>query len=41
MGAITRNGEYVIPRGDTVLEEGDHIVVFVETSYVDELTSMI
>jgi trk system potassium uptake protein TrkA len=41
IGAITRNGEYVIPRGDTVLEEGDHIVVFVETSYVDELTSMI
>ena len=39
-GAVTRHGENVTPRGDTVLETGDHIVVFVETSFVDELTSM-
>jgi trk system potassium uptake protein TrkA len=41
IGAITRNGENIIPRGDTVLEPGDHIVVFVETSFVDELTSRV
>jgi trk system potassium uptake protein TrkA len=40
IGAITRNGDNVIPRGDTVLEAGDHIVVFVEMALVDELTSM-
>jgi trk system potassium uptake protein TrkA len=41
IGAITRNGENIIPRGETVLEPGDHIVVFVETSFVDELTSRV
>jgi trk system potassium uptake protein TrkA len=40
IGAIRRNGQNVIPRGETVLEEGDHIVVFIETAFVDELTSM-
>ena len=30
IGAITRNGEFVIPRGSTVIERGDHVVVFVE-----------
>jgi trk system potassium uptake protein TrkA len=37
IGAVTRNGDQVTPRGDTVLEAGDHIVVFVETAFVDEL----
>jgi trk system potassium uptake protein TrkA len=39
-GAITRNRELIAPRGDTELAAGDHIVVFVESSFVDELTSM-
>lgn len=39
-GAVTRDGEFVIPRGETVLEPGDHIVVFVETPYVDDLMAM-
>ena len=30
VGAITRNGEYVVPRGDTVIETNDHVVVFVD-----------
>lgn len=30
VGAITRNGQFVIPRGETVLHPGDHIVVFFE-----------
>ena len=40
VGAVTRNGDQVTPRGDTVLEVGDHVVVFVETAFVDELMSM-
>jgi trk system potassium uptake protein TrkA len=32
VGAITREGTYVRPRGDTVIEVGDHAIVFVEQS---------
>ncbi len=39
-GAITRNRELIAPRGDTELLPGDHIVVFVESSFVEELTTM-
>lgn len=39
-GAITRNREMIPPRGDTKLHPGDHIVVFVESSFVDEITMM-
>ncbi len=39
-GAITRDREFIVPRGDTELRTGDHIVVFVESSFVDELTKM-
>ncbi len=39
-GAITRNGELIVPRGDTELLTGDHIIVFVESAFVDELTTM-
>ncbi|WP_435064000.1 Trk system potassium transporter TrkA [Halobaculum sp. EA56] len=38
IGAITREGELVTPRGDTVIREGDHVVVFFEQSVVDEVT---
>jgi trk system potassium uptake protein TrkA len=30
VGAITRNGSFVVPRGDTVVEPGDHVVAFVD-----------
>jgi trk system potassium uptake protein TrkA len=40
VGAITRNRSLVIPRGETELEAGDHVVVFVETSFVDEIIAM-
>ena len=40
VGAVTREFEFVTPRGDTVLQPRDHIVVFVETAFVDELTAM-
>jgi trk system potassium uptake protein TrkA len=36
LGAITRGGELVIPRGDTVIERGDHVVVFVEIGSLEE-----
>jgi len=39
-GAITRGGTLITPRGDTELCAGDHIVVFVETAFVEELTAM-
>ncbi|MCU4717006.1 Trk system potassium transporter TrkA [Halapricum hydrolyticum] len=36
IGAIARDGTYVIPRGDTVIEENDHIVVFAAQEIVEE-----
>lgn len=41
LGAITRNGELVVPRGDTVIEVGDHVVVFVDADVIDETESML
>jgi trk system potassium uptake protein TrkA len=38
VGAITRAGEFVIPRGGTVVEVGDHVVVFVATEHLDLVT---
>jgi len=39
-GAVTRNGTLIIPRGETTLEPGDHVVVFVETAFVEEMLAM-
>ena len=36
VGAIARGERIVIPRGDTTLEAGDHLVVFVDTHAVDQ-----
>jgi len=36
IGAITRDGAYVIPRGDTVIQRGDHVVVFVDAACLAE-----
>jgi trk system potassium uptake protein TrkA len=35
IGAITRNGDYITPRGKTVVQAGDHVVVFAERSAVN------
>ena len=40
-GAITRGGEFITPRGDTVLEAGDHIVVFASANAVDAATAVL
>lgn len=39
IGAITRNGTFVIPRGDTVVQRGDHVVVFVEIEVLEAASS--
>ena len=39
-GAVTRNQEFILPRGDTVLEPGDHIIVLVETPFVDDMIAL-
>ncbi|MDS0473988.1 Trk system potassium transporter TrkA [Natrinema sp. 1APR25-10V2] len=39
IGAITRDETLITPRGDTVVEGGDHVVVFVDTDVLDEVTS--
>lgn len=39
IGAITRNGDFVIPRGDTIIEVDDNVVVFVEADILSEATS--
>lgn len=38
VGAITRDGEFVTPRGETVVERGDHVILFLETAVLDEVT---
>jgi trk system potassium uptake protein TrkA len=37
IGAITREGTLITPRGETVVQEGDHVVVFVDADVVDEV----
>lgn len=41
IGAISRDGELVTPRGDTTIQVGDHVVVFVDSSVLDAVTDQI
>lgn len=41
IGAITRHQDVVTPRGDTELLAGDHIIFFVETTYVEDVIGMV
>jgi trk system potassium uptake protein TrkA len=41
IGAITREREFVVPRGDTVIEPGDHVVVFADTGVVDRVSKLL
>lgn len=34
IGAVTRDGSFITPRGDTTIRVGDHVVLFAETSDV-------
>ncbi|WP_423996705.1 Trk system potassium transporter TrkA [Halorubrum trapanicum] len=40
IGAITRDHQLVTPRGDTVLQAGDHVVLLVGSDSVSEIASM-
>ena len=41
VGALTRDGQFVIPRGDTVVRAGDSAVIFVEAGVLDEATPLL
>ncbi|MFD1597646.1 Trk system potassium transporter TrkA [Halobellus rarus] len=41
IGAITRDMEFITPRGDTVVEVGDHVVVFGDIDIVDEIAAQL
>jgi trk system potassium uptake protein TrkA len=41
VGAIIRDGEFVVPRGDTRVEIGDNVVLFVAAAVVDEVSTAI
>jgi trk system potassium uptake protein TrkA len=40
IGAITREKSLINPRGETVLQSGDHLVVLVEMEFASELASL-
>ncbi|OYR53516.1 Trk system potassium transport protein TrkA [Halorubrum sp. E3] len=39
IGAITRKQSLISPRGETVLEPGDHVIILVEMEFASELAS--
>ncbi|SFS90943.1 Trk system potassium transporter TrkA [Halostagnicola kamekurae] len=41
IGAISRGGDIVTPRGTTVIEPGDHIVLFVDSNVLDAVIEAI
>ncbi|SFR92637.1 trk system potassium uptake protein TrkA [Halomicrobium zhouii] len=41
IGAITRDGAYVVPRGGTRIEAGDHVVLFVDTDVLDDVAAAV
>jgi len=41
LGAVIRQSEVLIPRGRTLLEEGDHVVLFVDAEEADEVLEAI
>ncbi|NHN61363.1 MULTISPECIES: Trk system potassium transporter TrkA [Halorussus] len=38
IGAITREGRFIVPRGDTVIEPGDHVVAFAERDALEAIS---
>jgi trk system potassium uptake protein TrkA len=41
VGAVTRGREFVVPRGDTVVEPGDHVVLLVAAAALSEVVSRV
>lgn len=40
IGAITRDRSLVTPRGDTVLQPGDHVILLVDSAFVSDITAL-
>lgn len=40
VGAVTRDSEYVVPRGDTVILPGDHVVLFAAAAVAREVSAL-
>jgi trk system potassium uptake protein TrkA len=38
--ALERNDDLILPKGDTVIEAGDHLTVFAKTKEVDKINSL-
>jgi trk system potassium uptake protein TrkA len=41
VGAITRAERFVVPRGDTVVQAGDHVVLFIDADIADDVTPLL
>ena len=41
MGAVVRDNRTIVPKGDTQLLEGDHIVIFTLPEYVNKLLTYV
>ncbi len=41
VGAISRSGDYITPRGSTVIEPGDHVVVFADVAVLKAVVEAI
>ena len=41
IGAVTRDREFIVPRGNTVIESGDHVVLFVAADALSEVMAVV
>lgn len=41
IGAISRADELIVPRGDTIIAPGDHVVLFADTDIIDAVTEQV
>jgi len=41
IGAISRGGDLVTPRGSTVVQPGDHVVLFVDSAVLDQVVDLL
>jgi trk system potassium uptake protein len=41
VGAISRSGALIVPRGETVPQPGDHVVLFVDAAVLDEVSAKV
>ncbi|OLZ40807.1 potassium transporter TrkA [Natrinema saccharevitans] len=41
IGAVSRSGDHITPRGSTVIQPGDHVIVFVDAAALDDVLELI